>query len=186
MKLTKKILIGMGLVTAVVAFTLLSGGEVLAASSKDVIIANTPADPVPITGTVEVVNDALYEPYIRTTFIEIADGVRFGEVTFDVPDGKRLILETVAVQALVPEGQKVRVSLQAQVNPFTNKYVQAWLPVQSPGPILGVEYYIANHPVKLRQDPFFGTDEISVIMLRDLSGGTASLSVTVFGYLVNL
>lgn len=186
MKLSKKILIWMGWVTAILALTLMPGSPALAAQDKDVIVVNTPAAPVPVTGTVEVANDALYEPYIKTAFFELVDGVRFGEVTFDVPDGKRLILETVAVQASVPEGQKVRVSLQSQVNPAINKYVQAWLPVQSPGPILGVEYYIANRPVKLRQDPFFGTDEISVIMLRDLSVGTAGLSVTVFGYLVNL
>jgi hypothetical protein len=51
----KKTLIGMGLVTAVVALTLLSGSPVLAAPpDKDVTVVNTPANPVPITGFVEV------------------------------------------------------------------------------------------------------------------------------------
>ena len=53
MRLTKKILIGMGLVTAVVALTLLSGSPVLAAPpDKDVTVVNTPANPVPVIGTV--------------------------------------------------------------------------------------------------------------------------------------
>jgi len=187
MRRIKKILTGMGWVAAVVALTLFSGSPVPAAPpDKDVIVTNTPANPVPVTGSVEVVNDSLYEPYIKTAFFEIADGVRLGEVTFDVPDGKRLILETVAVQASVPEGQKVRVSLQAQVNPAINPYVIGFLPVQSPGPILGVEYYVANQPFKVRQDWFSGSNaEIKVSMLRDLSGGTGGLFVTVFGYLVD-
>jgi len=45
----------MGWVTAVVALTLLSGSPVLAAPpDKDVTVVNTPANPVPITGFVEV------------------------------------------------------------------------------------------------------------------------------------
>jgi hypothetical protein len=53
MKLTKKTLIGMGLVTTVVALTLLSGSPLLAAPpDKDVTVVNTPANPVPVIGTV--------------------------------------------------------------------------------------------------------------------------------------
>jgi hypothetical protein len=53
MKLTKKVLIGMGMLAAIAAFALLSGNTVLAAPpDKDVIVVNTPAQPVPVTGTV--------------------------------------------------------------------------------------------------------------------------------------
>ena len=54
MRLTKKILIGMGLVVAVVALTFVFRSPVLAAQDKDVIVVNTPAEPVPVTGTVAV------------------------------------------------------------------------------------------------------------------------------------
>jgi hypothetical protein len=188
MKLTKKILVGMGLVAAVGALTLLSGSPVLAAQDKDVIVVNTQANPVPVAGSVEVLNDALYQPYIQlNTSFDIPEGDLLGEVLFDVPDGKRLILETVSVQAAVPEGQKVRVVLDAQVKQTSpNKYFLGFLPVQSPGPILGVEYYIANQPFKLRQDWFSGSNsEIIVRMSRDSSSGTATLFVTLYGYLVD-
>jgi len=185
MRLTKKTLIAMGLVTAVVALTLLSGSPVLAASSKDVIVANTPGQPVPVTGTVEVVNDALYQPYIKQADAIINSGTQL-QVSFDVPDGKRLILETVVVQAAVPSPQKVRVSLDAQVNPAINQYVIGFLSVQSPGPIDGFEYYVVNQPFKLRQDWFQNSNaEIIVRMSRDSSSGEASLLVTVYGYLVD-
>jgi hypothetical protein len=188
MKLIKKTFIGMGLVAAVGALTLLSGSPVLAAQDKDVIVVNTQANPVPVAGSVEVLNDALYQPYIQlNTSFDIPEGDLLGEVLFDVPDGKRLILETVSVQAAVPEGQKVRVVLDAQVKPTSpNKYFLGFLPVQSPGPILGVEYYIANQPFKLRQDWFSGSNsEIIVRMSRDSSSGTATLFVTLYGYLVD-
>jgi hypothetical protein len=51
----RKTLIGMELVAAVVALTLLSGSPALAAPpDKDVTVVNTPANPVPVTGSVEV------------------------------------------------------------------------------------------------------------------------------------
>jgi len=185
MRLTKKTSVVMGLVAAVVALTLLSGSPVLAASNKDVIVTNTPANPVPVAGSVEVVNDALYVPYIKTAAVIDSSDTQL-QVTFDVPDGKRLILETVALQASVPSGQKVRVSLDSQINPAINQYVIGFLSVQSPGPISGFEYYVANQPFKLRQDWFSGsTAEIIVRMSRDSSSGLAGLLVTVYGYLVD-
>ena len=162
MRLTRKTLIGMGLVTAVVALTLLSGSPVLAAQpDKDVIVVNTPAQPVPVTGTVkvtgtsavEVVNDALNEPYIKLASVSLSDGTLLGQVTFDIPDGKRLVIETVSVQAAVPSGQKVRVFLDVTEGIGSLLGV---LPVQSPGPILGVEYFVANLPFKLRKDAIPG------------------------------
>lgn len=188
MRLTRKALIGIGLVTAVVALTLLSGSPALAAQDKDVIVVNTPAAPVPVkvtgTPTVEVVNDALYEPYIKTAATFIGDGTILADVAFDIPDGKRLILETVSVQADVPSGQKVRVFLDVTLGLGS---LIGFLPVQSPGPILGVEYYVANQPLKLRKDAVPGhTDEIVVRMIRDSSSGDASLGATIYGYLVDL
>jgi hypothetical protein len=52
---TKRTLIGTGLVAAIVAFTLVSESSVQAAPpDKDVVVVNTPAQPVPVTGTVAV------------------------------------------------------------------------------------------------------------------------------------
>src|SRR5262245_20612929 len=106
-----KTLTGIALVAAVGSLALLRGSPVLAASDKDVIVVNPPAKPVPVTGAVEVVNDALYVPYIRLGSANLAVGSQIGEVMFDIPDGKRLVVEAVSVQASVPAGQRVRVFL---------------------------------------------------------------------------
>jgi hypothetical protein len=53
MRLVKKTSMGMAVVAAVGALSLLSASPVLAASERDVIVVNTPAAPVPVTGGVE-------------------------------------------------------------------------------------------------------------------------------------
>jgi hypothetical protein len=133
---------------------------------------------------VEVVNDALYVPYIRLDSASLSAGTQIGEVPFDIPDGKRLVVEAVSVQASVPAGQRVRVFLDVLegISP-----VLSVLPVQSTGPILGTEYYVANQPFKLRRDAIPGsTDEIRVRVFRDSPTGEAGLLVTIHGYLVDL
>jgi hypothetical protein len=130
---------------------------------------------VPVTGVVEVLNDSLYQPFIREASASFPADV--GGVDVDIPNGKRLIVETLAVQVRVPAGQKVRVFLQIRdgITPILGV-----VPVQSPGPFLGAEYYIGNHPFKLCADAVNGlTNEISISMARDLLAGNAHLLVTV-------
>jgi len=55
MKLTKKAFMGTALVVGMVGLSLVTGRSVLAAPpDKDVTVVNTPAQPVPVTGTVSV------------------------------------------------------------------------------------------------------------------------------------
>ena len=54
MGLSKQALRGTGVIVALVALPLISGSPVLAAPEKDVIVVNTPAQPVPVTGNVAV------------------------------------------------------------------------------------------------------------------------------------
>lgn len=54
MRLSKKTLMGTVLSVAGVALTLASGSPALADKDKDVIVINTPAQPVPVSGTVAV------------------------------------------------------------------------------------------------------------------------------------
>lgn len=172
------------LVSALTALSTLLAGPALAAPERDVVVVNPPTAPVPVTGAVEVVNDALYQPYIRLASTSLPSGTAIGGVTFDVPEGKRLVVEAVSVQANVPAGQKVRVFLDVLegISPILSV-----LPVQSPGSFQGVEYYVANLPFKLRKDAISGiTDEIRVRMQRDATAGDSDLLVTIHGYLIDL
>ena len=178
-----KIAMDVALIAAVTALPILWGAPALAAADKDVVVVNPPGAPVPVTGAVEVVNDALYMPYIKLASATLPNGTKLGEVTFDIPEGTRLVVETVSVQASVPAGQKVRVMLDVLegISP-----VLSVVPVQSPGPFEGVEYYIANLPFKLRKDAMPGnTDEIRVRMSRDSMTGEGGLLVTIHGYLID-
>jgi hypothetical protein len=181
MRLVKRTLTGMALVAAVGALPLLSGSPALAAPDKDVVVVNTPAAPVPVTGAVEVVNDALHAPYIRLAFRSSRREPRRRSIRHPgrqapgrrsrVRSGqRRLARECVFLDVL--EG----------ISP-----VLSVLPVQSTGPILGSEYYVANQPFKLRKDAMPGnTDEIRVRVFRDSPIHEADLLVTIHGYLVDL
>ena len=69
----------------------------------------TISDPVAIEGVVQVLNDTLYEPYLVAQItVEANDSPT---VYFDIPDGKRLIVETIAYQASLPAGTSNRMFL---------------------------------------------------------------------------
>jgi len=80
MKLTKKAFIGAALVVVIVALSLVPGSSVLAAPpDKDVTVVNTPAQPVPVTGTVNVTGG--------TTVSGTVNAVQSGEWTVSIAPG---------------------------------------------------------------------------------------------------
>jgi hypothetical protein len=201
MRLNKKTLIGAGLVAAVMALMLLSGSAVLAAGNQpplNVNVTNTPAVNVVNTpaapAQVQVLNDALYLPYIRQ--FDTQTPSPFGgayELTFPIPGTvfqTRLVIETVSVEAQVPAGQKVRVFLNVAdqiIDGQPNYHLLGPLDVKSLGSFGGAEYYVASQPFKARVDYILeGTPQIQVRMLRDSTTGSASLTATIYGYLVDL
>jgi len=188
MKRNKKTLIGMGLVIVVVAITLFSGSPVLAAGNQpplSVNVVNTPAQPVPVTLTgtppVEVVNDALYTPYILQA--SASSSATLTNVTFDVPAGKRLVVETVSAQVTPADGpQEVRLTYNVKLTDGPFGLMLGFLQVQPTGPTS--PYYVANQPLKMRVD-HVSDQEITFVATHALPG-SCSLIVTLYGYLVDL
>ena len=106
----------------IVASGVIAGSSALAQNPPDprpgastpVQVLNTPDNPVPVTGTVTgevkltnnlldvaVVNDMVTKPYLnnRSLAFSGSDVTSFRE--FDVPDGMRLIVETITVRVAV-------------------------------------------------------------------------------------
>jgi hypothetical protein len=199
MKHVRLVVAGILWVPAAFVLTAFLDGAALTAAQKEVVVINTPAAPVPVTGTVQIINppaapvpvtgtvevvDRLHEPFLELASVSLPQGTLVDGVTFDVPEGKRLVLETLSLQISVPATQRVRAFLDVRVG---NSAILSFIPVQSPGSILGTEYFIANQPFKLRKDAIPGaTDEIRVRMLRDGALGSSDLLVTLHGYLVDL
>jgi hypothetical protein len=173
--------------------------------SAPATIVNTPSNPVPVAvqGTVPVtvrgqlsgnvsvtnaslrvdaLNDILNEPYLQDAASAGVGGI--AALTVDVPDGKRLIVETVTVRAAlasvanavaqfnVAGGASGDISLQAQgiVSDGGDKYY--WL--------------IGVHPMKMRVDAVPGSDHELTFFLRSPVGIDGTWAVFVSGYLVPL
>lgn len=60
-------------------------------------------DPVPVTGSVDVTDNR--EPFEIRVDLNLPAGQPFGNEAFEVPAGKRLVVEFVAARATVPNGQ---------------------------------------------------------------------------------
>ena len=188
----KKFFLAIDLFAVVVALIFWSESPIVVAADKDVVVTNTTANPV----AAEVLNDALYLPYIRSGFSQAPDTTGTPgayDVTFPVPLGTRLVVETASVLVAVPAGQHARVSIQvarAIIDNAPDYGRNIYLPLQSQGVFGSTEYFAATQNLKMRVDELLDPTppEIKVQMIRssDPDSGSASLSATLYGYSVNL
>jgi hypothetical protein len=152
----------------------------------------TVKEPVAVTGVVEVLNDVLREPYRKSTGGRTtATGTTpfpLHFIKFDVPAGRRLIVETISLQVRVPINQNVLVQMWLMEGGSSiDATVQ--LPVQKQGTFgtsTTPDYLTATHPVMLRVDGTEFTNEISFNLVRNAEVGELDFNVSIFGYLVDI
>jgi hypothetical protein len=132
--------------------------------------------PVTVQGVVEVLNDVLRQPYVRTGVGEGTSPI----VNFDIPDGKRLIIETVSFQAATPTGVPTRMFLEVAANNF----VASPLVVQSKSIEGSTDFLMSTIQMTVRLNSILGST--SEFRIRRGTGGAGSLTATVYGYLVDI
>lgn len=155
--------------------------------SAAVLSAKQTPDPVTVEGAVEVVNDSFNTPFLQGFVTDMGAGQNYGELAFDIPDGKRLVIETINVSVSAPPGQIF-------VGTFTflssRGGVSGNFPVQRTGfvfPGSNRENQVAHPPLRARVDARPGvTNEVTVVVARNDATETARLTVNIFGYLVDL
>jgi hypothetical protein len=149
------------------------------------VFAASAAPPVQVQGIVEEINDVLRTPYIKS-----ASGSGTGPVTFtfDVPDGKRLIIENVSFNVTVPQDVFFRLSLDLLVGSDRQSIYLAPQSSTRGRFDATVASHLGTHPVKLRVDSKAGSNnEIEVFLLRQATDtGSAIVLVTIAGYLVDI
>jgi hypothetical protein len=171
---------------AVLTFSLAAPRAVHAAIATLVQVANTSANPVPN----QAVDSPTMHPVMLTGLVNLAGNVvgdfavlRSGNHEFVVPAGKRFFLQSVSAQGVAPVGQGILASLT----------------LQAASPDGGTMIGSPVVPLALSQIPgslvLGGTQEANgfsdpgYIMFANLYrttvGGTAELSFTVIGYLVD-
>ena len=87
------------------------GIAVAKAAVQEVLVTNTSAQPVPVAGTVDVADDR--EPFETRLDMNMANGTFSDSDSFQVPAGKRLVVEFVSAHFSVPPGQTPTVALNA-------------------------------------------------------------------------
>lgn len=167
-------------------------------ASTPVQVMNTPTNPVPVTGTVSgevtltngridtaVLNDTLNQPYMVSRSGSFVDDDA-PWLDFDVPDGKRLIVETITVRfALSGPGAAV-MQFSCRQPSGTNAFGE--IALQPHGTIVdafgrATNWIVGTHAMTLRIDAAPGsTDELRLVPRVPVMAGT--LNVLVAGYLV--
>jgi len=188
-----------------VACVVVASGSVFAQGTPDprtgastpVQVVNTVANPVPVTGSVSgdvsvisgridatVLNDVVTTPYLvsRSGAFGAGSLAPFG---FDVPDGMRLIVETITVRyALDSPGNAVT---QMSIWTASGFFASGEIALQQQGDIadvFGTKYWlVGTHTGKLRIDAAAGRqDELTLFSRLPTVSGTANMLVA--GYLV--
>jgi hypothetical protein len=144
--------------------------------------------PVEVQGVVEVINDVLRQPFRQTRSQTTSVGLSATIVDFDVPAGKRLIVETISIRARVNLNEVVEASMSTPGTDGTNATSTA-LPLAKQGTFSTTnfpDHYSALHSVRIRVDGTAATNELSFILTRNLTAGSGELVVTVHGYVVDI
>jgi hypothetical protein len=135
--------------------------------------------PVEVQGVVEVINDVLRQPFVQSVNVPSAGSPT---ANFDIPDGKRLVIESIAFQASRPSNETNRMFLQPLVSATQRQLVP--LPVQFISVEGAASYLISLLPLKLRLDSVPGSD--NEVQIRRGTGGNGTLNASIFGYLVDI
>jgi hypothetical protein len=136
---------------------------------------------VSVEGVVEVLNDVLHRPYNESQGIGSTQAA--GLLSFDVPAGKRLVVQSISMRATVTAGLKVRVEGQ-----FAAANGSAFIDValQSQGVFGEAEFFSVAQPLTFRVDGSNAPGEIVFSFQRTGTSGITNLRVNVYGYLVDI
>ena len=139
--------------------------------------------PTEVHGVVEVLNDVLYTPYAKV--VTTQDGT-LPWASFDVPAGKRLIIETISFQGMHPTAAGVKRVLMEHAVSSTTRLL---IPLAAEERVVdGVTtFLIATLPVKMRVDSVPNVNnEVLIRMGGSTPDSSGRIMVGIHGYLIDL
>ena len=158
-------------------------GQAGGTGTSNVVVTNTAAQPVPVKDQ----NNPAYQPFQWSGFVGAPAGSWYGTASFQVPAGKRLVVEQISALVAITggaSGQIPRLDLNtAAPNPQVNTFVPMFFVGSQAN--LSVSF-VAAQPIRAYAD---GSVLVEVARSQDTNGGfsgTLSGNVTVIGYLVNI
>jgi hypothetical protein len=144
--------------------------------------------PVEIIGSVTTLDDSLHEPYTKRLTVSMQAGENAEELNFDVPAGKRLIVETLSYRAATTDDQVVIFNVISRTMPSSPVLALVPKQVVTIAPSGLATLHRGTESVKIRIDGTEESDsELAISMFRFPSDSDpASLDVSVWGYLVDI
>jgi hypothetical protein len=135
------------------------------------------ADPVPVTGSVAVQDDR--EPFETRVDINLSASEPFDTNGFQIPEGKRLVVQFIGANATVPDGQTPLLSVNAG-----SGATGLPIPLQLQGVGNGNAFYRGGMAVTEFHTGFYSVGLERQLPGGGLPGGSGSAFVYIAGYLV--
>lgn len=196
-KLSRPAFAAMGLALVALLFNLGGTGRAIADAVKDVIVANTAANPVPTTVTntptvavaslptvtVQDRDEPARQPFQHFGSFQI-EAPAFGDSdSFAVPAGKRLVIEYITFRSNILTGgnQIVSFSLSNQGGGSIGGF--GFVPQTTIQSAVSTTGFIAHEQLRAYCDP--GTN-VTVSAIRNSSVGSDTVSYTVTGFFVDI
>jgi hypothetical protein len=158
-----------------------SGQAGAQSGATNVVVTNTPAQPVPMRD----MDNPAKQPFHFTA--PLTTNIAFANVNVPVPAGKRLVIEQIsaAVHLLGSQGSFPSASVRATTGGVE---AYAWVPMTYVGIGDNGFDYFAMHQVRLYADG--GTNAVLTLFksrdINNLYTGTVGGTISITGYLVNI
>jgi hypothetical protein len=163
--------------------------------TKPVLVVNSPSEPVPVTGTVNVgnlgdgplpvrdVDNPARQPVQADAFCDGTGATGCFTRIFEVPPGKRLVIEYASMQAGIPAGQVALFEIQTLAGGASSS-VQHSFPLSAPSVSgFGGGLTAVGQQVRVYADPGIS---VGVAGRRNIVAGDARFNFTISGYLVDV
>lgn len=184
-------------IVAVIAVVSLSGLQTSEGNPpfENVTVNNTPANPVPVmvqnpttavtiqnTPSVKAADNPAFQPYVQSGshFDQIGSS---DSISFDVPAGKRLVIELVTVTLDLPTGQN-QATNSLLLNEGSPRQVIHEMTSTAEGDNGGGSRFVTTQTLRAYAEA--GTGTVKIHIGRNSSASTFGWSVSVSGYLVDL
>ena len=154
------------------------GTTVQIGGTANVLIGNTDAAPVPIVN----LNDAR-EPFQTRVTLTIESGSTQSQAGFDVPSGKRLVIEHVSSRVQGPGGERYIAYFSTGVFGSSPGGALHWVPLTYQGTFSTIDVLTASHDTRVYADETFPSPQFVVTRTNSIGSTFAELNIS--GYLVN-
>lgn len=138
-------------------------------------LGNTSDNPV----WVRDVDNPARQPFSQNLTLTLPQGQQLGLIGFQVPDGKRLVIEFISANSEVPAGEKDVFLIQALANSIGYTH---YLTATYQANFSGFDSFVISQPIRMCADP---STTVRFQLVRSAATDNGGFTFNVSGYLVD-